>query len=380
MLRSLTGKDFTMRRLFILFAMSLLLFSCGKPELKSGIDKSNFDLSVRPQDDFYRYVNGTWLKKTEIPADKSDYGAFTQLYDESRKALREIIEEAARSKNEPGSDRQKVGDFYLSFMDSSRLEELGIRPIEPVLKQIQQVQSLKDLEELFAQLKPLGVQTPFSMWVGQDAKHSDRYILYLNQSGLGLPDRDYYLKNEKKFQDVRAAYQRYIAKLFELAQLPDGEKAARRILAMETAIAGKHWSRVKSRNRDLTYNLYSVKELNRLTPQFDWIDFMKRAGAEKADQVVVRQPDYIKSLNKILTKYSVDDWKNYLTFKTLSRFAGYLNHDFVETSFEFYGKTLRGIPQIRPRWKRGVSTVEGALGEVLGRIYVGKYFKPEAKE
>ncbi len=369
-----------MRGLVVLFVLSLFVLSCNQQNLKSGIDKKNFDTSVRPQDDFYRYVDGAWLKRITIPADKSNYGAFTKLYDESRKALREIIEEAAKGENQPGSDKQKVGDFYNSYMDSSRLETLGIKPIESILQKISVVQNHAQLTAVMADLKKIGVQAPFSMWVGQDGKHSDQYILYLSQSGLGLPDRDYYLRDSKRFNDIRQQYVQYMQKLFKLAGQPNADKRARRVLTMETSIAQKQWSRVQNRNRDKTYNRYAVQKLESLTPDFDWTSYLHQAGADKATDVIVRQPDYLTSFNKLFKRFSVDDWKTYLTLKTLSHFAGYLNHDFVQTSFDFYGKTLSGTPQMRPRWKRGVSVTEGALGEVLGRIYVQKHFKPAAKK
>jgi len=373
-------KGIAMKQFIGLALFALLLFSCSGPKPKSGIDKTNFDASVRPQDDFYRSVNGTWLKNTPIPADKSNYGAFTALYDESQKALRQIIEEAAHKEGKRTAEEQKVGDFYLSFMDSAAIEKAGLQPLQQELDKIEAIKNKTELLKLMAELKEIGVSRPFGIGVGQDGKQSDHYIVYIGQSGLGLPDRDYYLKPGEKFDSIREAYISYLQKMLELGGQKDNKTKAQRIFNLEKKIAQVQWSRVQNRNRDKTYNKFSVDELAKLTPNFDMKLFLNTAGYEKAENVIVSQPDYLKAFNTLYKKTSLKDWKTYLTAKTISAFASYLSHDFVNAQFDFYAKTLRGIQQNRPRWKRGVSTVEGALGEVIGKIYVQKYFKPEAKK
>lgn len=360
--------------------LALLVFSCSGPQPKSGIDKKNFDASVRPQDDFYRSVNGTWLKNTPIPADKSNYGAFTKLYDESQKALRQIIEDAANKKGERTAEEQKVGDFYLSFMDSAAIEKAGLQPLQPELDKVQAVKNKTELIRYMAGLGDIGVSRPFGIWVGQDAKQSDRYAVHMSQSGLGLPDRDYYLKPGKKFDSIRSAYIAYLQKMLELAGQKDSKTKAQHIFELEKKIAQAQWSRVQNRDSNKTYNKYTIKKLVQLTPAFDMKLFLNTAGFGKAKDVIVRQPSYFKAFNTLFKTTSLNDWKTYFTLKTISAFASYLPHDFVDAQFDFYAKTLRGIQQNRPRWKRGVSTVEGALGEVIGKIYVQKYFKPEAKK
>jgi len=362
------------------FLSGFLLLSCSKPPLKSGIDHSNFDTSVRPQDDLYRYVNGTWLKRTKIPADKSDYGAFTALYDKAQKQLRGIIESAAKAKNNPGSDGQKVGDFYLSYMDTARIEQLGIQPLQKQLDTIAHMKSYEELEALIARLKAIGVQAPFSFYVNQDVKNSDKYIIYISQSGLGLPDRDYYLKQTPRYKKIRKSYVYYMSKLFSLAKITHPLQRAKRILDMETQMAAKQWTRTRNRDVNQTYNLFTFKKLTQITPRFNWEKFFKAVGIEGERDVVVRQPGYLSFLNKFIPAVSVKDWQSYFMLKTLSHFASYLNKDFVAAQFDFYGKTLRGIQKNRPRWKRAVSTVNGALGKMVGKIYVRKYFKPEAKK
>lgn len=359
----------------------LLAVSCTDQVALSGIDKSNFDTSVRPQDDFYQYVNGTWLEETEMPADKSRYGSFTILYDENQIRLREIIEDAANHENKTsGSDVQKVGDFYASFMDSAKIEELGLQPLEEEFQLIKNVDSWDALAELFAHHRIIGVQRPFTYGVGQDDKNSEEYILFFNQSGLGLPDRDYYFTEGEKFEDIRIKYIGYLTKILELANDNDALKIATKVMKMEMDLAENHWTRVENRDRDKTYNKFEVNKLSGLSPDFNWRLFFDKAGIAKAENVIVRQPSYLAAFSDILSNYSLDDWKNYSKAKLISGFAARLSNDFVEANFEFYGKTLRGTEVNRPRWKRAVSAVDGSLGEILGKVYVEKYFKPEAKE
>jgi predicted metalloendopeptidase len=345
-----------------------------------GVELKHIDATVRPQDDFYRYVNGNWLKTVQIPADRARYGTFIELLDKSEAALRAIIEETAASKERPkGSDAQKVGDLYQSFMDTQRIESLGLEPVRPELQRVAELKSTDALPELFAALVRGGFQVPFGVYVGQDAKQSTRYILYASQSGLGLPDRDYYSKTEPKFVEVRAAYLAYIEKLLTLAGEKDASAAAKAILALETTLAEKSWERVRNRDREATYNLKSVAELERLTPGFSWARFLKATGAEQTPGVIVRQPDYFQAMAEQLKKTPLPVLKQYLTFKVLDGAAPLLSSAFEQAHFAFRGKTLQGLQEIRPRWKRGVATVEDALGEMVGKMYVERHFSPDSK-
>ncbi len=347
--------------------------------LNSGIDRENFDPSVRFQDDLYRAVNGTWLKKTEIPADRADYGAFTALIDKAEADLHAIIEECAAAKdNPPGSERQKVGDLYSSFMDEDRAEKLGMTPILPRLAAIDAVKTKEDLVHALAEKNKLGVGGPFICAVGTDAKNSDQHILELEQFGLGLPDRDYYL--DPKFKSKLAAYQVYVEKLLTLAKIPDAKKAAADIVALETQIAKAQWSKVENRNVDKTYNKMSVAELAKLAPGIDWKQYFADIGAKDVAYVTVAQPSYFTAMAKMLDTVPLATWKTWLKFRAVNGYAGLLSKDFVDAQFDFMGTTLRGVPQIRPRWKRGVSTVEAALGEAAGKLYVEKHFPPQAKQ
>jgi putative endopeptidase len=369
-----------MLRFILVLAGIVFVFSCSKsPE--SGIEKDNMDTSVRPQDDLYQFVNGIWLEKVKIPADKSNYGAFSELIEVNEQRLRKIIEEAANPPEKAEeSEAQKVGDFYLSFMDSSLVEELGLTPLQSDLQRVATVKSKKDLVPLMAYFIRIGVQTPFYYYINQDQKQSDQYISYFGQSGLGLPDRDYYFKIDDRFKEIRQKYTDYISDLLSLANVEHAGGKAARIMEMETALASGHWTRVENRNRDKTYNKYTIKKLENLTPQFSWSQYIQEAKISQVSEVIVRQPNYFKKFNEVLSQYSVDDWKDYFTFRLLDSAAPYLSRNFVDLNFDFHGKTLSGIEELSPRWKRAVNSIDDVLGEAVGKLYVEKYFKPEAKQ
>jgi len=368
------------RHLWIV-AFALALLSCQKAPMESGIDLSMMDTSVRPQDDFYNYMNGTWLKTFEIPADKSNYGSFTKVFDKTEVDLRAIIEEAANAPDkEFGSDIQKVGDMYLSFMDSTRAEQLGLRPIEEDLAAVQRVRSKDELVTLAASMEKVGVPNTFLLFIDQDAKDATQYIVNFYQGGLSLPDRDYYLLDNEKLRDVRSKYITHLETMFTLAGIDGGAKKAKQIMEIEKKLATHHWTRVENRDRNKTYNKFALADLDASMPAFDLQAFATASGFGSIDSLRVYQPSYFKALNDIFASVSLDEWKTYYTWKVLTRWAPYLSSNLVDEDFRFFRQTLRGIEENRPRWKRGVSAVEGALAEVLGRIYVERHFKPEAKE
>ncbi|NKF21123.1 M13 family metallopeptidase [Solimonas marina] len=347
--------------------------------LGSGIDTANFDDSVRAQDDFYRHVDGTWLAKTKIPADKSNYGAFTKLQDDAQQHLHEIIEAAnAQQDKKDGSDEQKVGDLFASFMDEKKADELGIKPIAPELERIAQLKSKTELPALVAQLDKMGVGA-FGGYIEPDAKDSSRYIAYIEQGGTLLPDRDYYLDSGDKFESVRKAYVAHIEKMLTLAKLPDPAKNAAAIMALETALAKAQWTKVESRDADKTYNFYALGDLKKLTPDFNWQTYVDGMGMQKTPGLVIGEPSFFSAWDKILSDTPLPVLKVYLQWHLLSHYAPYLSSDFVNEDFAFFGTTLNGIEQNTPRWKRGVDLEEKALGEMIGKLYVAKYFPPEAK-
>jgi len=345
----------------------------------SGIDTGNFDTTIDPGDDFYRYVNGTWLTETTLPSDKSNFGAFTALGDEAEENLRRIIEDAAATEAPQGSDMQKVGDFFTSFMDIDRIEALGAEPLQSTLSDIVSVQSKDEMLIKMAELNHLSVQMPVGIYISNDAMQSDQYISYLNQWGLGLPDRDWYLtEDDESHRQAREAYGDYIGKVLELAGYERAEEAVRSVLGIEFLIAQAHWDRVKNRQRELTYNKMILDDVSGLSPDMDWAGFLETLGVDETS-VVVRQPDYIEALNGIWNTTSLAQWKDYTAFKFVDSLAAYLSEDFVQAQFEFEGRTLGGLEEIRPRWKRGVDVVDSALGEVVGRLYVEQHFRDEAK-
>ncbi len=388
-----------MTRKFLLVSLAVVLTACGPSEsantppapdaasasppvpaaLGSGVELANFDNAITPGTDFYRHVNGTWLANTPIPADKSNYGSFTVLADEADAQLRTIIESASVADSAPGSDAQKVGDFFGSFMDETRVEQLGATPIQPTLAEISAVGSKEDLLLLTADLNRAGVQIPAGGYISNDEKQSDQYITYISQSGLGLPDRDWYLStDDATHTEARAAYQAYIAEVMELAGYARAAQSADSIMTIENRIAEAHWDKVQNRQAELTYNKRTLAELQTMAPSFDWSAFMQRLGVSE-EVFIVQQPSFIEGLDKIWSDIPLDAWKDYFSFKTVDAYAGYLSDAFVQAQFDFEGRVLTGQEEMEPRWKRGVGVVDGALGEVVGRLYVEQHFQQAAK-
>ncbi len=373
-----------MKRTFLIATLCSLAIQSPLPAFAQnghglGIDTMNFDRSVRPQDDFFRFVNGGWLKRTEIPADASNWGAFSELRERSRDALHTILEEASKSNAPAGSDTHKVGDLYASFMDTAAIERLGITPLKTELATIAALKAPADLPSTFAHFAKIGVQTPLGVGVGQDPKRSDVNIVLVNQSGLGMPDRDYYLRQDEKTKATRVAYTSYVTKMLSLAGQPDPGGAAGRILDLETAIAAHHWDRARSRDRNATYNKMTMAELAAMTPSYSWPAYRNAAGLSNATEVVVRQPDYVKALDSIVTSTPAATWRDYFMFKLLDAYAENLPAAYERVRFDFRGRTLSGQQEMAVRWKRAVDGVEGILGEPAGKLYVARYFKPEAK-
>jgi putative endopeptidase len=349
------------------------------PAMALGVDTTGFDRSVRPQDDFFAFVNGGWLKRTQIPADRTSTGTFLALRDESQAALRAIIDSVSAAQNAPGTTGQKVGDLYRSYMDTARIEQLGVTPIRGDLDRIAAVTSREQYPQLFAALRRIGVASPFAFGVGQDQGNSSRYAVSISQAGLGLPDRDYYLVDNERNTAIRNAYVQYLETLLRLSGTADAAGAARRVLAFETSLARIQWDRTRNRDRNATYNPTSVADLQARTPGFRWSTYLTTAGLPSIDSVIVRQPDYLNAVDALLASTPVEDVKTYLTARVLDPAAAYLSRDFREARFAFRGRVLSGQEQERPRWQLGVNAVEGVLGEAVGSIYVERHFSPESK-
>jgi len=351
--------------------------------LVSGIISENMDKTVRVQDNFYQYVNGTWLKKTEIPADKSGWGAFYELRDSVLPRVRSLIEEADKDPNKkPGSEAQKIGDLYASFMNEQKLEELGLKPLDGEFAKIAALKDKKQLPEMFAHYNEVGVSVPFGSGVHLDNKDSTKYLIDFGQDGLGLPDRDYYLKDDAKMKEARTKYVEHITKMLTMAgEKPAAAKAkAERIFKLETEIAKAQWTKVELRDPVKAYNKTELADLDKLTPDFSWKQYLTDAGlAGKMTYVNIGQPSYFKSFDKILKTTPLATWKDYFQWHVLSSAAPYLSKKFDEENFAFYSTALMGVPEQQPRWKRAVNLEEGAIGEGLGKLYVAKYFPPEYK-
>ncbi len=354
-------------------------WGAAQTTLKSGIDLSGFDRSVRPQDNFFRYVNGAWIANTEIPADKSNYGSFTILADRAESDLRAIIEEAAADKTRPkGSDARKIGDMYASFMDTARIEKLGATPLSAEFGRVNAIRDRVSLVRYLAHALRVSINVPINGGVNQDAKKSTQYITYWGQSGLGLPDRDYYLKQDEKFAGYRTAYVDYVERVLALAGVKDARAAAARIMKLETHLAEVQWSREDSRDADKTYNKFTVADAGKLMPGFDWNLYLSEVRVP-ADAIVISQTTYFTALARSFDEVPLADWKLYLKFHVIDTMAPYLSNAFVQANFNLYSKTLHGIEEMRPRWKRGVQSVEDGMGEMAGKLYVARHFKPAAK-
>ena len=347
--------------------------------LKSGLLLNNFDRTVRPQDDLYRFVNGTWLKNTEIPADKSNYGAFTLLSDEAEKNLRVIVEEAAAANAAAGTDQQLIGDYYSSFMDEAKIEQLGMKPLQPELDRIAAIQDRKQLLDYLARAQLLMIDNPIGAQVFADAKNPDLNTLWVTQSGLGLPERDYYFSDEKRFVEIRAAYEKHIDNVLKLAGRKDSAAVAKEIMAFETRIAKASWPAVKMRDIEKLYNPVTVADAEKATPGIDWSTWLTQMTLPGSGQMVLTQPDYFQEVGKAVNDVPLTTWKDYLALRTIDAYSPYLSKAFVDENFDFYQRTLSGTPQIKPRWKRALGELEGSTGDLLGKEYVKRHFPPEAK-
>src|SRR3984957_3200903 len=335
--------------------------------LPSGIPIDELDPGIRPQDDLFRHVNGRWVEQTMIPADRARDSTFRILADQAENAVREIVAEAVSAPE--GSEERKFGDLFASFMDTDRAELLGAQPISQALAAARAVSSIPELLETLGRLQPLGIGGPYRLFVDTDPGNPERYLMFFEQGGISLPDESYY--REERFTSVRDAFAGHVQRMFELAGLPDAEEAARRVLALETAVAGHHWDKVASREREKTYNLFTwAGVLSQGPDRRGWLAALAPpAGA--FGEIVLRQPSFSTGLASLLTDEHVPAWRDWLCGEVIHGSAPFLSEAFVQEDFDFYGRTLSGTPQLRERWKRGVALVERAMGEAVGRAYVG---------
>ncbi|MAD73680.1 MAG: peptidase M13 [Rheinheimera sp.] len=346
----------------------------------SGVDSQYFDPAVKFSEDFFLAVNGKWLAETAIPADKASYGSFHILNDNSQQAVKAIIDEvSARTDLKAGSDEQKLGHFYNSFMDEATIEKLGLSPLQPQLDAISSLENKEQLPGLFARLQRDGVAIPFGWFINNDAKNSTEYAVYLSQGGLGLPDRDYYFNDDEKSLKLIADYKAYLTDMFSMAGNDDAPAAAERVFALEKALAEHHWTRLDNRNADKTYNKMATSELNNSMGSFDWAAFANDVKLAEVNDIIVRQPSYFEGFAKVFAATDLQSWQDYLSLKTIHGYADKLSSNFADRRFAFYGTTLSGTEQQQPRWKRGVDAADQVLGELTGKLYVERHFTPQAK-
>jgi putative endopeptidase len=342
--------------------------------------KSGMNPDIRPQDDLFGHVNGRWLDTTEIPADRSSWGSFVALADQAEQDVRAIIAELAGQHSEPGSNAQKIGDLYASFMDEQRVDELGADPIRPDLERVAGIESHAELAAFVGTLERQGGSGFFGAYVDTDDRNSDRYLVNVLQGGLGLPDESYY--REDKFAEIRAAYRDHLSRMFALAGYHDPDASAGRVLDLETRLAQGHWERAETRDVIKTYNLTTMAELKTAAPAFAWDEWATALGADDQTfaEVIVRQPSYLEHLSDTIAEVGLEDWKAWAAARVIRAAAPYLSSEFVAENFDFYGRTLNGTPELRARWKRGVAFVEGSVGEAVGEEYVARHFPPRSKE
>ena len=379
-----------MKYLLVLATLSMALSACNQdqapneipleePTLHSGLLLEYMDKTVKPGDDFNLFVNGGWVAKTEIPADKASYGIGYILHEESQDKVKSIIEEAAAGDFADGTDEQKVGDLYTSYMDMETRNTLGAVPLGPELAKIDALQNHQQLAVYFASANKAGINMPFSLGQYVDFKDPSTYMIHTWQGGLGLPDREFYFLEDEKSDGIRKAYVEHISKMFALAGLADGVAAAEMIMALETRMAAEHMKKEQTRDMVALYNKIPNGELADLMPNFDWDAYLAEAGVADIDGIVVTQLEHMKALDPIIKETSLDDWKVFLKWSVLNAAANSLDENLGQQNFEFYSKTLRGIEAQLPMWRRAVNTVNGNLGEVVGKVYVTRHFPPAAK-
>ena len=349
-------------------------------ELGSGIDKSGFDTSVRPQDDFFDYVNGTWVKNTEIPADKARWGTFDALAEQSQKDVRELVDEVSAAEDvSTGSPQQKIRDFYNSYMDTGTATEKGLEAIRDDLDTIAAIDSMDGVYRALSSLSVYGVNSPIGVFIFSDMKNPDVNAIYVMQAGLTLPDRDYYLLDDEQFVNGRQLYLKYVTDVFNLAGFEDGAGSAERLLALETSLAKVMWTKEENRDWSKRYNPMNIDELGEMAPQINWKLTFETAQIPVDSQFLVSQPSYFEAAGKILADTPLDTWKDYLNLQTISNFATVMGDQYAQLSFDFFDKGLSGVDEQEPRWKQAVEAVDQNMGELLGQLYVEKHFQPESK-
>ena len=363
----------------LILVLCLALSGCDGPTKQgreSGIDRVGMNLQVKPGDDFFEYANGNWLQSTEIPADQTAWGSFSILQEQNLERLHAIAQDAVGARD---ADRARVGALYAAFMDEQGIAAHGLQPLARELAAIAALDDHAAIAAYFGHASMIGVASPLGLWVDQDERDASHYILHLEQGGLGLPDRDYYFDTSERGQAVLAKYREFIARLLTLADHPEPTAAAARIIGLETRLAGHQWSRLDNRDAEKTYNRYDAGQLRTLLRSYELEDFLQAQHLALPEAVIVRQPSYAQAVDQLFREVPPELWRDYLQVRLLSAYAPYLPTAFEELHFDFYQRTLNGQAEPRERWKRAIETLNGQLGELLGKLYVEKHFPPAAK-
>ena len=364
-----------------LIALALLgLAPCaGATSGHSGVDLASMDNSVRAADDLFRHVNGNWLAQTQIPDDMPGQTIGNLLADKSLEDRKVLLEELLKRPQQAGTPRQQIADLYASYLDQAGRDAKGLTPIQPLRDEIMAIHDGASLATYFARVNKLGGGAPFGIGIMADKKQPDSYGIYLQQSGLGLPDRDYYLKADAASKALRASYEQFITALLNHAGVEGASEQAHRILALETRLASLQWDRVKRRDDNLTYNKLPIARLSQLLPTLDWQRYLAEAGIAGETEIIVSEPDYLEKLTAVMQETSIAQWQSYCLFHLLRTYAPYLDSQSNALHFAFYGTTLSGIPRQREPWKQAMEVLDDYLGQAVGKLYVERYFPAEAK-
>jgi putative endopeptidase len=379
-----------MNKILSALAAALLVAACGQdtaptePEappapLKSGVEMTGMDLTVRPQDDYYAYANGTWIKETEIPADQFGWGSYMTLRDDSLSDVKAIVDEVAADV-EDSKAAAKIGNYFNAYMDEERVNSLGTSPLDEIFAEIEAIEDHAAMAAWFGKADTISIGGPFGVGVGQDDKDSTQYVIFVQQGGLGLPDKEYYSDDSERGLQLRDGYVGFMENLLASSGYEDANGAANRIMALETALAEHHWDKEESRDADKIYNKVMDAELGEMLSNFNVDGYFEGIGSGRQDFVIVSQPSYLQAFNDIYQATDLSTWKEYARINAVNAFATVLHAEVVDARFEFINKTLLGAEEQSPRWQRAISSMNGAMGELLGQLYVEKHFPPEAKE
>lgn len=348
--------------------------------LHSGVFTENMDLSVNPGDDFFNYVNGSYLASVEIPADRASFGSFSKLSDEAQEHVIAIIRESADGDFAKGTDEQKVGDMYSSYMDMDARNAAGLKPLESIFAQIEAIESHEDLAAFFGFANRYGLSVPVTFFQYADFKAPTDYGLYVWQGGIGLPDREYYFKQDEASDGIREAYMAHLENMFTLAGMAEPKVKANAVYAIEEQIAGQHMKKEDTRNWAANYQGVTITELKALMPKFAWDQYLTATDFKTPEKLIIMQKDFLSGVDTVIEETSIRDWKSYLQWAALNSAASMLTSEFDQANFDFYSKTLYGVEEPRPMWRRATQVLNNSLGEVIGKVYVKRHFPPEAKE